>query len=96
MSPHTSLILATALLLGACASASQWDKPGVTPAQLTQDNARCRLIARGITPSGFYAEGSPRFVASAAVGNAIGTAIATSANYQDCMEMQGYTKKQEQ
>ncbi len=92
---RTILFVGVALSLGACSHASQWDRQGVSPVQLTQDNARCRLIARGMTPSGFYAEGPPRFVAGAAVGSAIGTAITANANYRDCMEMQGYTQKQQ-
>ncbi|HXP29542.1 MAG TPA: hypothetical protein VN832_00520 [Stellaceae bacterium] len=39
----------------------------------------------------FYAQGSARFVAGAAIGNAIGTSFAQAATYDDCMMAIGYT-----
>jgi hypothetical protein len=67
-----------------------WDKPGGSQAEFNQDSARCRLFARGMNSGDFYAEGSPGFVASAAVGNAIGTAVNQQATYHDCMMAVGY------
>lgn len=73
-----------------------WDKPGVTQAQFNQENAQCRMVARGMNPGTFYAEGKPAFVAGAALGNAIGTAINTAATYRDCMMATGYTPENPQ
>lgn len=70
-----------------------WDKQGATQAEFNQDNAKCRLLARGMNPGGFYAQGSPQFVAGAAVGNAIGTAMNQRETYRDCMNMQGYSER---
>ncbi len=70
-----------------------WDKPGVTPAQFAQDSARCQLVAKGMNSGDFYAEGKPEFVAGAALGNAIGTAVARRADYKNCMIAAGYTER---
>lgn len=82
--------LLAGLLLSGCGQ-TLWDKPGATPAEFSQDSARCRLIARGLNPGGFYASGSPEFVAGAALGNAIGTAASQMGTYNDCMMASGYT-----
>ena len=84
-------IIGLAITLGACAPIV-WDKPGGTQAQFNVENARCRMVARGLNPGGFYAAGSTEFVAGAALGNAIGTAVNQRQTYRDCMEMQGYTE----
>jgi hypothetical protein len=41
----------------------------------------------------FYAEGSPKFVAAATVGNAIGTSINRQETFHDCMMAVGYTPR---
>jgi hypothetical protein len=46
-----------------------------------------------MNPGDFYAEGSPKFVASAAIGNAIGTAVNQAATFSDCMMAVGYTPR---
>src|SRR5438105_2568927 len=84
--------LAACLEIVACAP-TIWDKPGTTQVQFNQDSARCRLLARGMNSGDFYAEGSPKFVAAAAVGNAIGTAVNQQATYHDCMMAVGYTPR---
>jgi hypothetical protein len=71
-----------------------WDKPGATQADFSRDSAQCRLVARGMNSDSFYAEGSPKFVAGAALGNAVGTAVSTAATYRDCMMAIGYTPQQ--
>jgi hypothetical protein len=43
-----------------------------------------------MNPGDFYAQGSPRFVAGAAIGNAIGTDFDRAATYNDCMMAVGY------
>lgn len=78
--------------ISACAP-TIWDKPGGSQAEFNQDSARCRLFARGMNSGDFYAEGSPGFVASAAVGNAIGTAVNQQATYHDCMMAVGYSPR---
>jgi Flp pilus assembly protein CpaB len=88
---HNEVIfLAAALALGGCAP-MVFDKPGATQADFSEDSAKCRLVARGMNPGGFYAQGSASFVAGAAVGNAIGTAANQRATYKDCMMAAGYT-----
>ena len=58
----TNAVMLSCLVLGACAP-TIWDKPGATQADFNQDGARCRLLARGMNPGDFYAQGSPSFVA---------------------------------
>jgi hypothetical protein len=41
----------------------------------------------------FYAEGSPKFVAAATLGNAIGTAVNRQETFDDCMMAVGYTQR---
>jgi hypothetical protein len=79
-------------LLGACAP-TIWDKPDATQADFNQDSARCRLLARGMNPGGFYAQGSAQFVAGAALGNTLGTAANQRATYRDCMMATGYAPR---
>jgi hypothetical protein len=90
LSPKHLAPLVGCLVLVACAP-TVWDKPGITQGQFNQDNARCRLVARGMNSGDFYAEGKPAFVAGAAIGNAVGAAINTAATYHDCMMAEGYT-----
>jgi hypothetical protein len=78
------------MALGGCAP-MVFDKPGATQVDFSEDSAKCRLVARGMNPGSFYAQGSPGFVAGAAVGNAIGTAANQRATYKDCMMAAGYT-----
>ena len=87
---NEAIFLAAALALGGCAP-MVFDKPGATQADFSEDSAKCRLMARGMNPGGFYAQGSASFVAGAAVGNAIGTAANQRATYKDCMMAAGYT-----
>lgn len=84
------ILLAAALALGGCAP-MVFDKPGATQVDFNQDSAKCRLVARGMNPGDFYAQGSASFVAGAALGNAIGTAANQRETYKDCMMAAGYT-----
>jgi hypothetical protein len=86
-------VMLSCLVLGACAP-TIWDKPGATQADFNQDSGRCRLLARGMNPGDFYAQGSPSFVAGAALGNALGTAANQVATYRDCMMALGYTPQE--
>lgn len=86
-------LIALALLGTAACTPTEWDKPGATKAQFIQDSARCRLMARGMNGGGFSAEGSARFVAVAALGSAIGTAIDRAATVNDCLMADGYTPR---
>jgi hypothetical protein len=87
-----TMALLTSMTLTACAP-TIWDKAGGTQTGFNQDSAQCRLVARGMNPGTFYAQGSPAFVASAEVGNAIGTAANQAATYRDCMMALGYTPR---
>lgn len=87
------LFVTALMVLSACAP-TIWDKPGVTQAQFNRDNARCQLLARGMNPDTFYAQGTESFVAGAALGNAIGNAVRTRQTYRECMMANGYTPEQ--
>jgi len=86
-------VMLSCLVLGACAP-TIWDKPGATQADFNQESAQCRLLARGMNSGGFYAQGSPSFVAGAALNNALGTAANQVATYRDCMMALGYTPQE--
>jgi hypothetical protein len=81
-------IAAGLLLLAGCASNEQWERigPGL---ELAQAQAYCDTVSMG-AGSGYYAQGSPAFVAGAAVGNAIGNAITQARVYRNCMTLQGW------
>lgn len=83
-----SLVGLSLVLLAGCASHT-W-APG-PDARGTFDEARgrCSLMARH-SGHGFYAAGSERFVASAALGAAIGNAIRTQNDFNDCMSANGW------
>jgi len=87
---RSTFYIVTLFILATCAP-TVWQKPDATTADFTQDSARCRLLARSMNSGDFYAEGSPKFVAAATVGNALGTAIGQHATYEDCMMAVGYT-----
>lgn len=87
-------MVAAAVTLSACVH--RFDPPpGVSTVQMMQDAAKCRYLARHGGAS-FAAVGDPNFVAGAAVGSAIGNGIRAANDYNDCMEMQGYTPKVQQ
>ncbi len=77
-----------AFSLGGCVSHAWVAGPDVH-ATLAEQTAQCRIIARH-GGSGFYASGSPGFVAGAAIGNAIGNAVQANADFNDCMAANGW------
>jgi hypothetical protein len=85
------------LLIGGCAHAS-WvpANPSVDSASFEPTKARCDYIARHGSQSGFYAAGNPNFVAGAAIGHGIGTAVTAAQDFDDCMIMSGWMKVQKQ
>lgn len=91
---HNELYAMVACAVLAGCAPTIWDKPGGSQAEFNQDSAKCRLLARGMNPGEFYAQGSPGFVSGATVGNALGTAIAQDSTYQDCMMAVGYTPRE--
>ncbi|MBV9784054.1 MAG: hypothetical protein JO264_09565 [Acidisphaera sp.] len=90
---HVHRFLVTVLLpitffLSACAHT--WvPGPGMNAEDLGPEKARCSYIARH-GGSGFAAAGSPRYVAAAALGNAIGEAFRAQQDFNDCMEASGW------
>lgn len=77
------------LILGGCAH--QWEpaRPGLTAADFEETKARCSIAARNSGDS-FEAYGSPRYVAAATAGAAIGEAIKAQQNFNDCMVANGW------
>lgn len=78
----------TAISLGGCVSHTWVAGPDVH-ATFEEQSAQCRMIARH-GGSGFYASGSPSFVAGAAIGDAIGNAVQANADFNDCMAANGW------
>ena len=83
-------IVAIVLALGVAGCATENWTPG-PDARGTVDEAtgRCNLMARH-SGGGFFAAGSPSFVAGAALGAAIGEAVRTNADFNDCMKASGW------
>jgi hypothetical protein len=84
----TGTILAAVSLAG-CAPVV-WDKPGGTQSEFNVDQAQCQLFAK-TGQGGWFAAGSPSFVAGAALGNSIAAGANMRENYKLCMETKGYT-----
>jgi hypothetical protein len=82
------LAMLVALALGGCASDEHWQRmgPGL---DLAQAKAYCDTAAM-YSGSGYYAAGTPAFVAGAALGNAIGNAVVADRVYRNCMTIQGW------
>ena len=88
-------IVVLPLMLAGCVQHTFAPGPGMSAADFEPEFAQCRLFARGSRSGfGFAAAGSPRFVgasmAGAALGYAIGSAIETNQNFNDCMEARGW------
>jgi hypothetical protein len=90
-------IIGIALLICGCAHAT-WvpANPSVNAADFEPTKARCDYIARHGSQSGFYAQGNANFVAGAAIGHGIGTAVTAAQDFDDCMIMSGWMKVQKQ
>lgn len=78
----------SAMFLAGCAS-HQWAPGPDAKGTFEEANARCSLLARH-SGGGFYAQGSARFVAGAALGAAVGDAIRANGDYNDCMAATGW------
>ena len=76
------------LVLGACASHT-WAPGPDAKGTFEEASARCSLVARH-SGGGFYAQGTPSFVAGAAVGAAVGDAVRAQADFNDCMAANGW------
>jgi hypothetical protein len=98
----TLALFASAMLLEGCAQ-QYAPMHGQSVEQQAGDRLYCRQVAEGVTPplqgGGFYAQGSPQFVSSAATGYAVGSLVAgiahgaqVAANYGDCMVSHGYAQ----
>lgn len=89
------LLAVVALSVCACSYPHFVPGPGMSALDLEPDQARCRLIARGLSPGFEYgASGSTRdvaaYMAAATIASGIETAIQNNMNYNDCMEARGW------
>ena len=82
-------LLPLACVLGGCVAHSWAPGPGMSAADFPRAKAQCELFARG-QGGGFYAQGSPNFVAGAALGAAIGQSIRQQNDFNDCMLANGW------
>lgn len=90
MKPSRNHIVAALLSLSIAGCASENWAPGPDARGTVQEaTARCDLMARH-PGGGFIAAGSPRFVAGAAAGYAVGSAISAYLDYNDCMMANGW------
>jgi hypothetical protein len=89
-------LCAVPLLLAGCVTHTWAPPPGGSSMTYDQQAANCRLMARGITPSGGFVAASGRpafvgaFVGGALLASAIGTAVRTQENFNDCMFASGW------
>lgn len=77
------------LLLAGCATHTWAPGPGLSTADFEPAKARCSLLARH-GGSDFVAYGSQSYVAGAAVGHALGEAVRTQQDFNDCMLASGW------
>ena len=75
-----------------------WDKPGISPAQFSAENAQCQLVAQGMVPPADAADvhtGSWKKDAAADAGADLAAGLIRGAavrqDYKLCMEAKGYT-----
>lgn len=61
------------------------------PEQFDMAQAKCQMMSNGVQ-QGYFAYGSPSFVAGAGIGNAIGNAIRVDQFMAQCMTLQGYKR----
>lgn len=95
MKPSRKHIVAALLALSIAGCASENWAPGPDArGTVTEATARCDLMARH-SGGGFFAAGSPRFVAGAAAGYAVGSAISSYLDYNDCMKASGWVPAKE-
>lgn len=95
---HTQRMALCAIpfLLAGCVNHTWAPPPNGSQFSYDQQAARCRLIAKGITPSGGFvaAAGKPAFVGAfvgtALLASAIGTAVKLNENFNDCMFAEGW------
>ena|SRR5690348_7477696 len=76
------------VILAGCATHT-WAPGPDARGTFDEAKARCSLMARH-SGGGFYASGTPSFVAGAAVGAAIGEAVRANADFNDCMQASGW------
>jgi hypothetical protein len=84
-----TLALAALTLLGACAGHTWAPGPGMSASDFAPAKARCDYIARH-GGTGFVAVGSQQYVNNAALGYAVGEAVRTQRDFDDCMLMSGW------
>jgi len=83
-------IFAAFLALGIAGCASENWAPGPDArGSVDEATAQCDLMARH-SGGGFAVAGSPRFVAGAAAGYAVGRVIGAYLDYNDCMKASGW------
>lgn len=82
----------TALALGACASAPQWEKSGASETQLNEDMQRCR-VQTGLTPEPRIGSTSPSGTGTPAMDRAEGRDAREAVLFDKCMQDKGYRAK---
>ena len=83
-----AVILVLTLMLGACATHT-WAPGPDAKGTYEEASAQCSLMARH-SGGGFYASGTERQVAAATLGYALGEAIRTQTDFNDCMSASGW------
>jgi hypothetical protein len=84
------------VLLSACVNHTWAPPPSGSAISYDQQAAQCRLLARGITPSGGFvaAAGKPAFVGAfvgaSVLASAIAGAVKLNENFNDCMFASGW------
>jgi hypothetical protein len=85
---RAALVLALSACVAGCASHT-WVAGPNARGTFNESQGRCMLLANN-TGGGFYAQGTPSFVAGATAGAAIGNAIKAQNNFNACMLANGW------
>ena len=81
-----------ALVLGACASAPQWEKSGATETQINEDMQQCR-VKTGLTPEPRIGSLSPSGTGTPAMDRVEGRDAREAVLFEKCMQDRGYRAK---
>lgn len=82
----------SALVLSSCQSdytSLNWQPIIKNPPPMEMAVARCEIMSNSVN-QGYFAVGSPDFVAGAALGNALGNAMNRDRFIKQCMTFSGY------
>lgn len=90
MRARTGLLVCFVFIAAAGCATQNWVAGPDARGTVQEASAQCSIFARHSDQGSFEASGSPKFVAGAAAGYAVGRIIESNADYNDCMAASGW------